>query len=143
MTGSVMQEYFELRPSPTQQVLLLVGHGLLAFALGLYVEPASIKLPAIALTLLLGLRERYRLAGEGELVLHCDPRSARIALQRAGQPYFYCKYKVYATRWFAILKLVENGNYRTLVLNSDRFESASSYHRLRFLLRRLERSRAA
>jgi hypothetical protein len=138
-----LQDYFAIHPSRTQLVLLLVGHGLLALAVAAYVEPATISLPAGALILLLGVHESRRESRHGSVVLHCDLQSGRIALQCGEQPYFYRKYKVYATRWFAILKLIDNDKCRTLILNSDRFDSASSYHRLRYLLRRLERSRAA
>jgi hypothetical protein len=122
---------------------MIAGHGLLALALGAYVEPAMIRVPAIALVLLLGLREARRQSSQGRLFLHCDLRRDRIALQRGEQPYFYRKYKVYGTRWFAILRLIDKGDYRTLILNPDRFDSASSYHRLRYQLRHLEQSRAA
>ena len=136
-------EYFEIHPSRAQLALLLGGHLAMAIAVAAYVEPEAIKWPAIALILLLGIREirqEYRL---GWLLLHCDRHNGRVALQRGDQPYFYCKYKVYATRWFAILKLTENDKCRTLILNPDRFESASSYHRLRYLLQRPEQSHAA
>ena len=138
-----MQDYFEIRPSRTQFVLLIACHGLLALALGAYVESAMIRVPAIALILLLGLRESRRLSSQGRILLQCDSRHGRISLQCGEQPYFYRKYKVYATRWFAILKLIDNADCRTLILNSDRFDSASSYRKLRYQLRRLEQSRAA
>jgi hypothetical protein len=136
-------EYFEIRPSRTQLALLTAAHLLLAIAVAAYVEPAGIKCPGIALILLLGIRETRQEIRLGKFLLHCDRRIPGIALQRGEQPYFYFKYKVYATRWFAILKVTENDKCRTLILNPDRFESASSYHRLRYLLRRPELSHAA
>ena len=138
-----MQEYFEIHPSRTQLVLLIAAHGLLLFAVAAYVESGPLKLMAMLLLGLLGWREASLLARQQPLLLHCNPRTANIALQCGSQPYFFAKYKVYATRWFAILKLVDKDNYRTLILNPDRFDSADSYHRLRYLLRRLEQSRAA
>ena len=138
-----MQEYFEIRPSRTQLGLLIAGHCLLAVALAAYVDPPVLKLGAVLLIGLLAIREAALLAGQQKLLLHCNPRTAQIALQCGAQPYFFSKYKVYATRWFAILKLIETDKCRTLILNPDRFESASSYHRLRYLLRRPEQSRAA
>ena len=134
---------FEIHPSRAQLVLLIAGHLSLAFAVAVYVEPASLRLPAIALILLLGIRESVQELRQGRFVLHCGRYGCGIALRRGEQPYFYGKYKVYATRWFAILKLTNNGKCRTLILNPDRFESTSSYHRLRYLLRRLEQSGAA
>lgn len=138
-----MQEYFEIRPSRAQLVLLIAGHCLLAYAVALYVEPLSMKLGAVLAIGLLGFREASALLGQGRLLLHCNPRSAQIALQCGEQSYFFAKYKVYATRWFAILKLVNKDKNMTLMLNPDRFDSVESYRRLRYQLRRLELSRAA
>lgn len=137
-----MQEYFEIRPSARQLRLLFGAHLALALPLAIYVEPLPFKLCAVALVVLLGWRE-FRLGANRErLVLHCDPRAATIGLQRDGQPYFYFKYKVYGTRWFAILKLDGKTENRTLILNPERFDSEQSYRRLRYLLARMERSGA-
>lgn len=136
-------EYFEIYPSRSQLGLLICANLTLAIAVAAYVEPVEIKWPALVLILLLGISESLQEFRLGRLLLHCDPGNRRIALQRGEQPYFYCKYKVYATRWFAILKLIENDKCRTLILNPDRFDSASRYHRLRYLLQRTEQSRAA
>lgn len=138
-----MQEYFEIHPSRAQLGLLIGGHGLLLCALAVYVEPLTMKLGAILLTGLLGWRESQRLRLAEKRLLHCNPRTAEIALQCGEQPYIYFKYKVYATRWFAILKLLDNDDCRTLILTPDRFDSVRDYHRLRFLLRRLEQARVA
>lgn len=137
-----MQEYFEIKPSRAQLVLLVAAHCLLAAAVAVYVESLTLKLPAMLLLGLLGLHESLRLARQRRLLLHCNPRTAEIALQCGDQSHFYAKNKVYATRWFAILKLVNDDDYRTLILDPDRFDSAASYHRLRYLLCRLEQSRA-
>jgi L-cysteine desulfidase len=75
--------------------------------------------------------------------LRVDTARQAVVLQLAGQPYFYSKYKVYQTRWFAILKLVDQHTDRTLILNSDCFQSVECYRRLRFDLRQLERSNVA
>jgi len=138
-----LQEYFEIRPSRAQLGLLIAWHCLLAAAVALYVDPVALKLAAVALLGLLGIRETSLLAGQQRLLLQCNPRTAQIELQCGAQPYFFSKYKVYATRWFAILKLMNEDLNMTLMLNPDRFDSVDSYHRLRYQLRCLERSRAA
>ena len=138
-----MQEYFEIRPSRVQLGLLIAWHCLLAAAVALYVDPVTPKLAAVSLIGLLGIRETSLLARQRKLLLHCNPRTAQIELQCGAQPYFFSKYKVYATRWFAILKLMDKDLNMTLLLNPDRFDSVESYRRLRYLLRCLERSRAA
>jgi len=109
-------------------------HLLLAVALAAYVEPPAFCLLSILLVLLLGWREILRMRQQGVVRLEFDSRTASIALDQGKQPYFYRKYKVYATRWFAILKLIDNSSTRTLILHSDRFDSIQSYRRIRRLL---------
>ena len=94
-----MQEHFEIRPSRLQLGLLIAGHLVLALAVGVYVEPGTIRMPAVALILLLGVRETKQEIDRGKFVLRCDPRSGNIALQCGEQPYFYRKYKV--TSWIS------------------------------------------
>ena len=137
-----MQEYFEIHPSRLQLRLLFAAHLVLALLLAVYVEPLGFKLCAVSLVVLLGWREFRLGADRDSLLLHYDPRAARIALQQGQQPYFYCKYKVYGTRWFAILKLDDDTENRTLILNPERFDSEQSYRRLRYLLARVERDGA-
>jgi hypothetical protein len=138
-----MQQHFEIHPSTRQASLLFGAHCVLALLLLAYVEQPLLRFCAAVLVMLIGWRE-YRLAArQGVILLHCDPRAARIALQQDGQPYFYCKYKVYATRWFAILRLDDKRNSRTLILNSECFDSEHSYRRLRYLLAQMELTSAA
>jgi hypothetical protein len=70
--------------------------------------------------------------------LRLDPNSEAVELEQGGQPYFYSKNKVYQTRWFAILKLVNEQKSRTLILNPDRFKSIQCYRQMRYLLRKME-----
>jgi len=135
-----VQKYFEIRPSATQLVLLLLGHGLAGLVLAIYIEPAPMMLSAVVLTGLLALRESRQLMRQGYARLKPDPRGESIEFEQAGQPYFYCKYKVYATRWFAILRLIDKHENRTLILNPDRFDSIQSYRQLRYLLLSMERT---
>lgn len=137
-----MQEYFEIHPSRLQSNLLFAAHLALALLLAVYVEPLAFKLCAVVLVVLLGWREFSLGSARESLLLHYDPRAALIAVQHGEQPYFYSKYKVYGTRWFAILKLDDNCENRTLILNSERFDSEQSYRRLRYLLARVERGGA-
>ena len=137
-----MQEYFEIRSCMRQSLLLLAAH--LAFALLLigHVEAPLTRYCSAILVLLIGWRE-YRLAATQEtILLHCDVRAPGIGVEQGGQPYFYSKYKVYANRWFAILRLDDKRKSRTLILNSGCFESEQSYRQLRYLLARMERTRA-
>jgi hypothetical protein len=79
----------------------------------------------------------------GIIRLRVIPGHATIEFEQRGQPYFYCKYKVYQTRWFAILKLIDHQHNRTLILIPDSFSSLHSYRRLRQQIRQLERFDAA
>ena len=138
-----MRENFEIRPSRNLLVLVLSSHGLTGLVIFFYLEPGLLKLSACALVLLLAIHESKRLFQQEIINLALDPRSAEIEVRQGGQPYFYSKYKVYATRWFAILKLVDDLETRTLILNPERFESEQCYRRLRYFLQRTECADAA
>ena len=129
-----MQHYFDIHPSRVQPGLSLGLHLLVAIAVAASVEPPAMALLSMMLIALLAWRETSRLLGQGRVRLGIDPRRASIELIQGEQPYFYGKYKVYATRWFAILKLIDNRKNRTLILHSDRFDSIHSYRLLRRLL---------
>ena len=133
-----MQNYFEICPSATQLKFLQGGHGLVALALVIYVESMLMMLATVTLVGLLAVRESRRLRGEGIITLKLDSYRASIEFEQGGQPYFYRKYKVYATRWFAILRLIDKQETRTLILNPDRFDSVQSYRQLRYVLRNME-----
>lgn len=125
---------FEIHPSSTQLRLALAAHGLIALAIAAYVEPIAMKVAALVLVALLALRESMRLLRQGTVNLKFGSDESSIELNEGGQPYFFSKYKVYATRWFAILKLIDKHETRTLILNPDRFDSIQSYRRLRYTL---------
>ena len=97
----------------------------------------------MALVFLLAIHESRCLIQQGIIKLRVDPVTASIELEQGGQPYFYRKYKVHPTRWFAILKLIDEVKPRILILIPDRFNSKQSYRQLRYLLRRMESRRAA
>ncbi len=138
-----MQNYYEIRPSKSQLVCLLAGHGLVAVVIIFYLDPELLKLSALALVLLLTVTESRYLIRQGIIKLRLDSKSEAIEFEQGGQPYFYSKNKVYQTRWFAILKLVNEQNSRTLILNPDRFKSIQSYRQMRYLLRKMERRNVA
>ena len=138
-----MQEYYEIKPSKSQLVLILVVHGLVAVAIIFYQQPGLLKLSALALVTLLAVHECMNLIRQGIIKLRFDSRGASIVLEQGGQPYFYRKNKVYQTRWFAILKLINEQNSRTLILIPDRFNSIQCYRSLRYRLCQRERLDAA
>ena len=138
-----MQQYYRIRPSRKLIALAIGLHLLIAAMLAAYAEPWPLKLPAVALVSLLGLREVARLGRQADVSLRFDPAEASILLEQDGQPYFHAKYKVYATRWFAILKLIDETRSRTLILHSARFDSDLLYRQLRFALAGKEREHAA
>jgi hypothetical protein len=133
-----LQEYYELRPSKLQLAIVLASHGLAGAAIIFYQQPGLLKISGLLLVLLLAWRESRSLIRQGNIKLRVDSRSAEIELVQGGQPYFYSKNKVYHTRWFAILKLIDKRNCRTLILNPDRFNSIQSYRHLRYRLRKME-----
>lgn len=138
-----MQQYFEIYPAARHPGLILAGHGLVAVAIAVYVEPVAMMLGGLTLAGLLALRETSQSMRQEIIALKLNPRDASIELEQGGQPYFYGKYKVYATRWFAILKLIDKRKTRTLILNPDRCNSIQSYHQLRYALRQMDQADAA
>jgi len=138
-----LQEYYEIRPSAAQRNFLLSSHGLAAAAIYFYLEPATLMLPALAAVSLLAIYESRCLIQQEIIKLRLDPADKSIELEQGQQPYFYSKYKVYQTRWFAILKLLDADKSRTLILNSDCFDSLQVYQQLRYQLRKMEQADAA
>jgi len=138
-----LDEYYEIRSSKSQLVLLFISHALAAGAIYFYLQSLLLTVSGMALVCLSAFHESRSLIRQENITLGVSLKNASIEIREAGQPYFYAKNKVYQTRWFAILKLVDGRKSRTLILNPDRFSSHCSYQRLRFLLRDLERRNAA
>ena len=138
-----MQEYYEIQPSKSQLVCLLAGHGLVAIVIIFYLQSGLLQLTSLALVLLLAVTESRYLIRQEIIKLRLDPKGEAVEFEQGGQPYFYSKNKVYQTRWFAILKLVNEHKSRTLILNPDRFKSIQSYRKMRYLLRRMEQRNVA
>ena len=138
-----MQQYYRIHPSRKLIALAAGVHLLIAAMLAAYTDPWPLKLAAVALVSLLGVREVARLRRQPGISLRFDPVDDSILLQQRGQPHFHAKYKVYATRWFAILKLIDDTRSRTLILHSERFDSDQLYRQLRFALAGKEREHAA
>ncbi len=138
-----MQQRFEIHPSHAQLRLTLGGHALIAVAIGSYVEPVALAVTAMTLVGLLALHEVRQQLRQGIMQLKLNSSACSIELEQLGQPYFYGKYKVYATRWFAILKLIDKQKTRTLILNPDRCNSIQSYRQLRYALQQMDQADAA
>ncbi len=134
-----MREYIKLHPSPSQFAILLIAHSMVGLAIWAYLEPGWMTSTSVVLVGLLALRESRQFLEREIINLEIDGPDSPVAVEQRGQSHFYVKYKVYATRWFAILKLIDKGNNRTVILNPDRFESKQSYQRLRHALRGGER----
>jgi len=133
-----LQQYYQLVTSRAQLLINLAAHFIAAASIFFYVDPVLLKWSGIAAMALSALHAYRHLIRHDIIRLRVDPARQIIELQQAGQPYFYRKYKVYQTRWFAILKLVDQRTDRTIILNSDCFQSDACYRRLRFDLGRLE-----
>ena len=124
----------------------LIGIGLhfaVAVLVFFYLDDRWLQACAIAAIAIAACLEYRRLIRQENIRLRVDPARRGIVLEQSGQPYFFGKYKVYQSRWFAILKLIDPRSGRTLILNPGSFDSPENYRRLRFDLRRLERDHAA
>lgn len=138
-----MQHYYQLVTSRSQLLIGLATHFIAAATIFFFVAPVLLKWSGIA-AMAVSAHCGYRHLIQLDIIrLRVDPARQMVELQQAGQPYFYSKYKVYQTRWFAILKLVDQQTDRTLILNSDCFQSVKCYRCMRFDLRQLERADAA
>ena len=138
----VAQRY-RLTESRLQIQLLWTSHLVGAVLLWRYVDPGWMAWLAALLAALLAQRDCAALRRRRGEVLSIDEARLLIGLEGRGQPYFYPKYKVYACRWFAILKLVDKHQPRTLILNFDSVDNPQTYRQLRHALQALESSRAA
>ncbi|TNF86667.1 MAG: hypothetical protein EP300_12815 [Gammaproteobacteria bacterium] len=138
-----MHEYHRVRVSRSLLITLVVSHALGALAIYFYFPAGLLKLSSLAALCLFAALEYRRLIRLGIIRLRVIPHSAGIEYEHLGQPYFFRKYKVYQTRWFAILKLMDSNENRTLILMPDSFDSVQSYRRLRRQIRRLEQLDAA
>ena len=138
-----MQHYYEVGTSKSQLIFLLTVHLLGLLTIYFYLTPLFLKCSAMAALGLSTIVEYRHLIQHDIIQLRVNKARASIEVLRDGQPYFYGKYKVYQTRWFAILKLIDQQASETLILNSDSFTSNDCYRRFRFDLRQLEDSDAA
>ena len=134
---------FRLDESRLQHHAVLAMHALATAMIAVYLEASLLKYSLLGLPLLLAWLEARRFRRAPGIKLALNLQAATIRLEQGGQPYFFRKYKVYPTRWFAILSLVDQRYHRTLCLDPHRFQSVASYRHCRFLLRQMERSGAA
>ena len=134
---------FNLQRSSTQIRLSIIAHATAALALLIYLEPAWLACLSALLVALLALHDYRAVSRLQGSVLSLDPAGAAIGFGSCAQPYFYTKYKVYACRWFAILKLIDERQPRTLILNYDSVDNPGSYRQLRHALLVMEPSHAA
>ena len=78
-----MHEYYEIKPSKSQLVLLLVVHGLVAVAIIFYQQPGLLKLCALALVSLLALHESRNLIRQEIIKLRFDSSAGAVELEQA------------------------------------------------------------
>ena len=138
-----MSQHFLLTESVLQIQLLVLCHLIGAILLLYFLDPVWMGLLAVVLVALLTQRDCAALRRQHGEILSIDEARSLISLGDREQPYFYAKYKVYACRWFAILKLVDKHQPRTLILNFDSVDNPQNYRKLRRALLALESSRAA
>ena len=135
-----MTETFEIHASRIQIILLAIAYNTAALIAVTHIGDLIPKMGCAMLCVLLGLSECQRLYRQQAIQLRLCPVDRSITLEQGGQSYFYCKYKVYPTRWFAILRLIDEPQSRTLFLNSDRFQSVQNYRAIRYSLIQMERA---
>ncbi len=138
-----MHEYHEVRASKSLLLVFVSCHALAALVIYFYCSAVLLKWSSLAALCLFTAAEYRHLIRHGIIRLRVIPGRLEIEFEQLGQSYFFAKYKVYQTRWFAILKLIDHHHSRTLILIPDRFKSLHSYRRLRQQICQLERIDAA
>ena len=134
---------YRLKVSSTQLQLLWFTHLAVFAVVAIYLESPWLKWSCLVAVVLSAWHEHARLNEQSKLGLRVLAHRGEIELSDGDEPHFFAKYKVYETRWFAILSLIDRRNHRTLILNPDSFETAESYRRCRFQLRQLAGRHAA
>ena len=137
-----MPSEYLIRPSRVEAWLFAASSMAGGVILLLHLELDLYTISVVLLVWLLGLQNYWRLTRAPDLQLQLFPARGQLALEARGQTQIYDKYKVYPARWFAILKLIDTGNNRTLLLNPARFESDSDWRGFRRELSRMEDRRA-
>lgn len=132
-----MRQCFDIQASAAQSIFIYLLSALCFVGVIIVIESIWFLILLLALLLLLTLQETRRLASQESLRLCLDDRQNTIRLEQGGQPQIYEKYKVYTTRWFAILHLFDKPDNRSLLLNSDRFKSIEVYQDFRFGILRM------
>lgn len=138
-----MYRFYQFSDYRIQRLIGFTLHGGAAVIIFFYLQHPWLQCGAFVAIALDAVFEHRRLIRQGIIRLRLDPVRRGCDFEQAGQSYFYSKYKVYQTRWFAILKLVDQRNSRVLILHPGSFDSPESYRRMRFDLHRLERRNAA
>ena len=138
-----MYRFYTLTDFRIPRLIALATHCAAAALIIFYLEDRWLQSCAIAFIVINAAADYRRLIRQGNIRLRVDPLRPGIEFEQFGQPYLFCKYKVYQTRWFAILKLIDHRKGRTLILHPGSFSNPESYRGLRYDLRRLERDHAA
>ncbi len=134
---------YQIKPSYDQALLLAAVYLSAAIAWWLVLEPGLFLVGIELLVLLLGVRDIRRLLDAQRSRLRLLGSGRGIELAVGEQTHFFPKYKVYPSRWFAILKLVNESKTMTLILNPDCFNTVTDYRNLRYELSASEAPHAA
>ncbi|MBT8144089.1 MAG: hypothetical protein KJO55_05265, partial [Gammaproteobacteria bacterium] len=100
-----MRHYFRLSRSRTELYAIYWLLGFAAVLAVVYLQPGLVQCIHLLALVLLAVAETRRCRSSRPEYLCIDGDRCGIVADTAGQPYFAGKYKVYRTRWFAILKL--------------------------------------
>jgi len=134
-----LSEVFRIKPSRSQPVFLVCLYGLTLVIAFIYID-SRLSLPILlGLIFLFAIIEIRNWRRQQSFQLELNPEADSIEFEQAGKAQIYNKYKVYTSRWFAILQLFDIQENRNLLLNSDRFTSVQAYQDFRFLIQKMDR----
>ncbi len=132
-----MQRSFEIQNSISQLLMLLQ---LIAVSLAcalFYLSLGWQQTCYVVALLLLFVAEIQNHRNSKKRQLLIDLRSGKVSLLLGKKSQIYDKYKVYDSRWFAILRVMAKDQNQTLILTADCFPSIAEYCACRFCLRQL------
>ena len=137
-----MSEIFQIKPSRSQSIFLVCLYSLTLVVAFFYIDSKLSLALLLGLILLFAIIETRNWRRQQSIRLKLNPEAGSIEFEQADRAQIYDKYKVYTSRWFAILQLLDNQENRNLLLNSDRFKSVRAYQDFRFLIQEMDRNRS-
>jgi len=127
-----LTERYDIVGSKSLFLLLVVCYTLALGSVLFYVSSPGLLVALVILGWLLFFRENRRISAHQNIALLLNASKSSVEIRENGESQQYRKFRLYTSRWFAILQLFEDGKNRSLLLTKDRFYSLAAYQQFRF-----------